>query len=57
MLDDLAEEYKKQILKEIPLKRLGKAEEVAKIVKFLVSEDAGYITGQTFVIDGGLSMA
>jgi 3-oxoacyl-[acyl-carrier protein] reductase len=57
MLDDLTEEYRKQILKEIPLNRLGKVEEVAKVVKFLVSEDAGYITGQTFVIDGGLSTA
>jgi 3-oxoacyl-[acyl-carrier protein] reductase len=57
MLDDLSEEYRKQIIKEIPLNRLGKVEEVAKIVNFLVSEDAGYVTGQTFVIDGGLSTA
>lgn len=55
MLKDLKQEYKDQITKQIPLSRLGKPEEVAKIVKFLVSEDAEYITGQTFVIDGGLS--
>ncbi len=56
ILKELKEDYKDQIVKQIPLSRLGKPEEVAKIVKFLVSEDAGYITGQTFVIDGGLSM-
>ncbi len=55
MLKDLSDEYKNQIVKQIPLNRLGRAEEVAKLVKFLVSEEAGYITGQTFVIDGGLS--
>ncbi|MBI4682498.1 MAG: 3-oxoacyl-[acyl-carrier-protein] reductase [Nitrospirae bacterium] len=56
ILKELKEDYKDQLVKQIPLNRLGKSEEVAKIVKFLVSEDAGYITGQTFVIDGGLSM-
>jgi 3-oxoacyl-[acyl-carrier protein] reductase len=55
MLTDLKEEYKEQVVKQIPLTRLGRAEEVAKLVKFIASEDAGYITGQTFVIDGGLS--
>ncbi|MBI5665768.1 MAG: 3-oxoacyl-ACP reductase FabG [Nitrospirae bacterium] len=55
MLTGLKKEYKEQVLKQIPLARLGKAEEVARLVKFLVSDDAGYITGQTFVIDGGLS--
>lgn len=56
IIKELKEDYKDQIVKQIPLSRLGKPEEVAKIIKFLVSEDAGYITGQTFVIDGGLSM-
>lgn len=56
MLRDLKEEYKAQIKKQVPLNRLGRPEEVAKAVKFLVSEDAEYITGQTFVIDGGMSM-
>jgi len=55
MLTDLKEDYKAQVIKQIPLTRLGRAEEVAKLVKFIVSEDAGYITGHTFVIDGGLS--
>ncbi len=56
ILKDLKEEYKSQIIKQIPLSRLGKPEEVAKMVQFMVSEDASYITGQTFVIDGGMSL-
>ena len=54
MLKSLKEEYKDQILKQTPLSRLGKPEEVAKAVKFLAGDGAGYITGQTLVIDGGL---
>ncbi len=55
MLKELKEEYKSQIMKQIPLYRFGRPEEVARVVKFLVSDEAGYITGQTIVIDGGLS--
>ena len=55
MLKDLKDEYREQFIKQIPLNRLGRAEEVARLVKYLVSDDAGYITGHTFVIDGGLS--
>lgn len=57
MLAGLKEEYKVKVLEQIPLGRLGKADEVAKTVKFLASDKAGYITGQTIVIDGGLTMA
>lgn len=45
-----------KILKQIPLGRFGKPEEVAKLVAYLVSDDAGYITGQVFNINGGLYM-
>ncbi len=42
------------LLKNIPLGRLGKPEDVAGLVAFLVSEDAAYVNGATYVIDGGL---
>jgi glucose 1-dehydrogenase len=42
------------LLNNIPLGRLGKPEEVAGLVAFLASEDAAYITGSTYVLDGGL---
>lgn len=57
MLRDLNEGYKEQILKQIPLNRLGRPGEVAKAVRFLASNDARYITGQTLIIDGGMSVA
>lgn len=42
------------LLNNIPLGRLGTPEDVAGVVAFLVSEDAAYVTGSTFVVDGGL---
>jgi 3-oxoacyl-[acyl-carrier protein] reductase len=44
------------IKKLIPLKRLGKPEDVARVAVFLASEDGGYITGQVVTVDGGLSL-
>jgi len=43
-----------QILAEIPLKRWGKPEEVAQMAVYLASDDASYVTGSTFFIDGGM---
>jgi 3-oxoacyl-[acyl-carrier protein] reductase len=43
-----------QIIKNIPLGRLGKEEDVAEMVAFLASEKAGYITGRVFQVDGGI---
>jgi 3-oxoacyl-[acyl-carrier protein] reductase len=56
MLKDLQEDYKQQIIQQVPLNRLGRPEEIAAAVKFLVSDNARYITGQTLVLDGGLSL-
>lgn len=56
MTDVLKDEIKEQIEKTIPLKRIGKAEDVANAVKFLVSDDSSYITGQVINIDGGMLM-
>jgi 2-hydroxycyclohexanecarboxyl-CoA dehydrogenase len=41
----------------VPMKRLGKPEDVAAAVRFLASEEAGFITGQTLSVSGGLTMA
>lgn len=56
MTEVLKNEVKDEILKQIPLKRFGTTEDVAKAVKFLVSEDSSYITGQVINIDGGMLM-
>ena len=51
----LPEAVRKEYLAQIPAGRFGKPEEVAKLVAFLASDDAAYITGQTICIDGGLT--
>lgn len=47
---------KQEIIKNTPLKRLGKAEEVAKVALFLASDDSSFITGEVIIIDGGVSI-
>jgi 3-oxoacyl-[acyl-carrier protein] reductase len=51
--DRLDAEYKRQMVEAIPMRRLAEPEEVGWAVRFLASEEAAYITGQTIVIDGG----
>ena len=53
---NVSEEFRKYYLDLTPLKRFGTAEEVAAMIAFLCSPDAGYITGQTIAVDGGISM-
>ena len=52
----LPEEQKKAMLDAIPLARLGKPEEIASVVKFLCSDEGGYITGETLHVNGGMYM-
>ena len=56
MTAKLSEEVTQQMLKNIPLNKLGTPEDVAKACLFLASSDADYITGQTIVVDGGMAM-
>lgn len=56
MTSDIPETRKAKQLAAIPLGRFGKPDEVAAIVRFLASDDAAWITGQTVSVDGGLCM-
>ena len=57
MTRELPQEQRDLLVKQIPLGRLGGAEEIAAAVAFLVSDAAGYITGETLHINGGMYMA
>lgn len=56
MTDVLKNEVKEEISKNIPLKRIGNAEDVANVVEFLASNKSSYITGQVINVDGGMLM-
>ena len=57
MTKELPEANKASMLEQIPLARLGAPSEIAAVVKFLVSDAAGYITGETIHVNGGMYMA
>lgn len=57
MTKDLPNANKEVLLGQIPLARLGAPEEIAAVVKFLVSDAAGYITGETIHVNGGMYMS
>lgn len=54
MTEVLQDDIKEKINEQIPLKRMGEASEVAKLIYFLGSEDSSYITGQVINVDGGM---
>ena len=56
MINALSDEKKEEYLKDIPLHRFGKAEEVAAVVSMLASDEFSYITGQVITMDGGISL-
>ncbi len=56
MTKGLAEEYKQQLLAQIPLGKLGEPQHIADAVAFLASDRAAYLTGQTLHVNGGMYM-
>jgi 3-oxoacyl-[acyl-carrier protein] reductase len=56
MTGAMQEQAARELAASIPLKRIGRPEEVARVVEFLVGPGGDYITGQTVVVDGGLSL-
>ncbi|WP_319000967.1 3-oxoacyl-[acyl-carrier-protein] reductase [Clostridium estertheticum] len=56
MTEDLSAKVKDTIMGNIPLKRLGRPEDVANVVAFLATDEAAYITGQVINVDGGMVM-
>jgi 3-oxoacyl-[acyl-carrier protein] reductase len=56
MTSVLSDELRAKLLAQVPLRRLGRPEEIAATVKFLASDEAGYITGQVINVNGGMYM-
>lgn len=56
MTDAVPEKAREEILKAVPMRRAGRASEVADLAAFLASDAAGYITGEVIRVDGGLAM-
>ncbi len=54
MTEDIVDKHGEDLLKQIPLKRLGKPDDVAELVNFLASDKASYITGEIIKVDGGI---
>ncbi|MBV9729960.1 MAG: SDR family oxidoreductase [Pseudonocardiales bacterium] len=56
LLANLREERRQELLTRTPLRRIGKVEEVAAAVRFLVDDDAGFVTGAVLAVTGGLGL-
>ena len=52
----LTDELKEKLLAQVPLRRLGRPEDIAAAVRFLASDEAGYITGHVLNVNGGMYM-
>jgi 3-oxoacyl-[acyl-carrier protein] reductase len=57
MTAKLNEAQQGELLTQVPLKRMGSPDDISSMVAFLASDDASYITGQVFAVDGGMTMA
>ena len=56
MTDELSDAVKENLNKQIPLGRIGSPDDIAHMALYLASDEAGYITGQTIAVDGGIVM-
>ncbi|MDF2719265.1 MAG: 3-ketoacyl-ACP reductase [Paenibacillus sp.] len=56
MTDKLTQEQRDSMMQQIPFARLGQPEDIARVVRFLASDDSAYMTGQTLHVDGGMYM-
>ncbi|WP_292444389.1 SDR family oxidoreductase [Mesorhizobium sp.] len=56
MPDEARREFEEFVLSRVPLARVGSAEEAAAVALFLLSDDASYVTGSQYSVDGGLTM-
>lgn len=51
---DLRKQFEEELAKTVLLRRIGRPDEAASVAAFLLSDDAGYITGSSYSVDGGL---
>lgn len=56
IIADFTDEYRAEYARHTPLGRIGFPEDVAKVVRFLLTDESGYVTGQTIAVNGGFSM-
>jgi len=55
MVEKIDEKAKHKLLNQIPLGRIGSPEDIAATVVYLASDEAGYVSGQTIAVDGGMT--